>query len=66
MQISDTVKYTDGNIPAETAAQDHPLGEARLGSTGTLGLRSRLLRAAGHGPIDTPDLPYTTGTFLQA
>lgn len=66
MQISDTVKYTDGGIPAETAAQDHPLGEATLGTTGTLGLRSRLLRAADPGTTDTSDLPYTTGTFLLA
>ncbi|KIF04431.1 hypothetical protein PL81_18745 [Streptomyces sp. RSD-27] len=43
MQINDSVTYLDGGAGAETAAQDHPVGEVMLGAGGLLGLRSRLL-----------------------
>ncbi|MFF8606811.1 hypothetical protein ACF06X_12800 [Streptomyces sp. NPDC015346] len=65
MQISDSVTYVDGGAGAETAAaaQDHPVGEVTLGSSGALGLRSRLLGAAGSHVAASMDMPFTTGTL---
>ncbi|MER6350199.1 hypothetical protein ACWC10_29295 [Streptomyces sp. NPDC001595] len=63
MQISDSVRYVDGRAGAETAAQDHPLGEVTLQASGALGLRSRLLRTAECDAAASLDMPYTTGTL---
>jgi hypothetical protein len=62
MQISDSVRYVDGGAGAETAAQDHPVGEVTLGASGALGLRSRMLGTGGVGASATMDTPFTTAT----
>ncbi|MEV6246050.1 hypothetical protein AB0M38_07575 [Streptomyces sp. NPDC051742] len=62
MQISDSVTYVDGGTGAETAAQDHPVGEVTFGAGGALGLRSRLLGTGGLGAAASLDTPYTTCT----
>ncbi|GLX16526.1 MULTISPECIES: hypothetical protein [Streptomyces] len=62
MQINDSVRYLDSSAGAETAALDHPLGEVAFGASGTLGLRSRLLRSADADTAFTMDMPWTTGT----
>ncbi|MHC0429364.1 hypothetical protein ACX6XY_04125 [Streptomyces sp. O3] len=61
MQISDSMTYADGGSRADASSQDHPVGEVTLGTSGALGLRSRLLRTSecGAGPEDT----FPTGTF---
>ncbi|MCX4546053.1 hypothetical protein [Streptomyces sp. NBC_01565] len=61
-QINDSMKYVDSSAGAETAAHDHPVGEVVFGASGTLGLRSRLLRAAGSDAGAAPDMPWTTGS----
>lgn len=63
MQITDSVRYVGAGADAETAAQDHPLGEVTLGGSGTLGLRSRLLRTADCESAVSLDMPFTTGTI---
>ncbi|MEV7419438.1 hypothetical protein [Streptomyces sp. NPDC089919] len=62
MQINDSSRYLDGIVGAETAAQDHPLGDAVSAVGGLLGLRSRLLRAADSGAVASMDMPWTTAT----
>jgi hypothetical protein len=61
MQISDSVRYVDAG--AETAAQEHPVGEVTFGTGGALGLRSRLLRTADREAAVSIDMPFTTGTI---
>lgn len=64
MQISDSVRYVDSSAGAETAAHDHPVGEVVFGTAGTLGLRSRLLRAAdSDAAAFSVDVPWTTGSL---
>ncbi|MFJ5551662.1 hypothetical protein [Streptomyces sp. NPDC093225] len=61
-QIDDSVRYVDGSAGAETAAHDHPVGGVVFAASGTLGLRSRLLRSADSGAAAFPDMPWTTGS----
>lgn len=60
MQINDSMRYLDSSVGAETAAHDHPLGEVVFGVSGTLGLRSRLLRSADSDAAASMDMPWTT------
>ncbi|MFG2715755.1 hypothetical protein ACGFX2_35260 [Streptomyces goshikiensis] len=63
MQINDSVRYVDSTGRAETAAHDHPVGEVTFGASGTLGLRSRLLRTADSDAAASLDMPWTTGSL---
>ncbi|MFE5808781.1 hypothetical protein OG444_35205 [Streptomyces sp. NBC_01232] len=63
MQINDSVRYVDSSAGAETAAHDHPLGEVTFGASGTLGLRSRLLRTSDSDTAASLDMPFTTGSL---
>ncbi|MFJ3881172.1 hypothetical protein ACIPW5_27460 [Streptomyces sp. NPDC090077] len=64
MQINDSVRYVENSACTETAAHDHPVGEVVFGSGGTLGLRSRLLRAAeSDAAAFSVDVPWTTGSL---
>ncbi|MEU8677885.1 hypothetical protein [Streptomyces sp. NPDC048560] len=62
MQISDSVRYVNGGAGTETSAQDHPVGEVTLGTSGALGLRSRLLGTAEFRSAGFLDTPFTTAT----
>ncbi|MFF0203384.1 hypothetical protein [Streptomyces sp. NPDC005017] len=66
MQITDSVRYVDGGANADTAGQEHPVGEVTLGAGGALGLRGRLLRTAELDTAATVDVPFTTGTITLA
>ncbi|MEU1122616.1 hypothetical protein ABZ371_03290 [Streptomyces sp. NPDC005899] len=59
-QISESAGYADVTT-AHQGAVEHPAGRISLGTTGALGLRSRLLGAADGDPTG-PDLPWTTFT----
>ncbi|MFH7599683.1 hypothetical protein WDV06_31975 [Streptomyces racemochromogenes] len=61
-QIDDSVKYLDGGAGAEVRAHEHPVGEVVFATSGTLGLRSRLLRSADSDAAATMDTPWTTGS----
>ncbi|MER6216529.1 MULTISPECIES: hypothetical protein [unclassified Streptomyces] len=61
-QLNDSVKYVGGGAGAKTRAEDHPVGEVVFGASGTLGLRSRLLRSADSDAAATMDTPWTTGS----
>lgn len=63
MQINDSVRYLDSSAGAETAALDHPLGDVTFGGSGTLGLRSRLLRSGDSDTAASIDTPWTTCTY---
>ncbi|MEU9567891.1 hypothetical protein AB0D16_38940 [Streptomyces sp. NPDC048161] len=48
----------------DDAADEHPVGRIALGSSGRLGLRSRILGATDIGSDCTSDLPWTTMTWV--
>ncbi|MEV2243786.1 hypothetical protein [Streptomyces sp. NPDC049970] len=61
-QISESAGYADET--AHGSGPEHPAGLISLGNTSRLGLRSRLLSAAGGETDPGGDFPWTTFTIV--